>query len=250
MNEDAILHIPLVFTGIHDGSILKIDRTVAHLTVPNSTREQIVSAMGEPSDFEVPDDDLHTSKPRAVDEILHVRGSVFTRIKDGPVTLQLDYSATLLNLSSTYSVPAVNGDVGTDGRGHCKTRLNDSRTEVDLICLDVANTSQCTTALLQDVVTGLHNPPLHDCRDDYAPYFGRYQPPDTLVLRGVDFDFRDPSDLIHYPVNESTVNGAQVLIKNYGVAGHFTMHLTVPGVRLADWSTQWQTRSTVDSGVR
>ena len=70
----------------------------------------------------------------------------------------------------------------------------------------------------------------------YAPYFGRYQPPDTLVLRGVDFDFRDPSDLIHYPVNESTVNGAHVLIKNYSVAGHFTMHLTVPAIRLAEWS--------------
>ena len=54
------------------------------------------------------------------------------------------------------------------------------------------------------------------------------------MLRGVDF--RDPSDLIHYPVNESTVNDAHVLIKNYSVAGHFTMHLTVPAIRLAEWS--------------
>lgn len=84
--------------------------------------------------------------------------------------------------------------------------------------------------------TGLHNPQLHGCRDDYAPYFGRYLPPDTLVLRGVDFDFRDPSDLIHYPVYESMVNGAHVLIKNYSVAGHFTMHLTVPAATLAEWS--------------
>jgi len=241
-NEDAILHIPLVFTGVHDGSILKIDRTVARLTMPNSTSEQIVSATGDPDDFEVPDDDQHPSEPRPVDEILHVRGSVFTRLKDAPITLQLDYSVTLLNLSSTHSIPAVNGHLSIDGLGHCETRLNDSRTDVDLICLDIGNTSQCTTALLQDPATGLHNPPLHDCRDDYAPYFGRYQPPDTLVLRGVDLDFRDPSGLIHYPVNEPTVNGAHVLIKNYNVAGHFTMHLTVPAIRLADWSAQWQTR--------
>src|SRR6185437_5220927 len=211
-NEDAILHIPLVFTGIPTGSILKVDRTVARLTGPSTTREQIVSAMGDPGDFEVPDDDQHTSEPRPVDEILHVRGSVYTRLKDAPVTLQLDYSVTLLNLSSTHSIPAVNGDLRIDGLGRCETRLNDSRTEVDLIRVNIGNPSQCTTALLQDPDTGLHNPPLHDCRDDYAPYFGRYQPPDTLVLRGVDFDFRDPSGLIHYPVNESTVNGAHVLI--------------------------------------
>jgi hypothetical protein len=247
MNEDTILHLPLVFTGIPAGSILKVDRTVARLTGPSTTREQIISAMGDPGDFEVPNDDPRTSEPQPVDEILHVRGSVYTRLKDAPVTLQLDYSVTLLNLSSTHSIPAVNGDLRIDGLGRCETRLNDSRTEVDLIRVNIGNTSQCTTALLQDPATGLHNPPLHDCRDDYAPYFGRYQPPDTLVLRGVDFDFRDPSGLIHYPVNESTVNGAHVLIKNYSVAGHFTMHLTVPAIRLAEWSAQWQTRSTVDN---
>jgi hypothetical protein len=53
---------------------------------------------------------------------------------------------------------------------------------------------------------------------------------------GFDFDFRDPSDLIHYPVNESMVDAGQVLIKNYSVVGHFTMHLTIPAGRLADWS--------------
>jgi ABC-type transport system involved in multi-copper enzyme maturation permease subunit len=238
MNEDTILHIPLLFIGVPGGSILKIDRTVARLTVPNTAREEIVSAMGDADDFEVPDDDQHTSEPRPIDEILHVRGNVYTQIKDAPVTLQLEYSVTLLKLSSTHTIPAVNGDVFIDDLGHCKTRLNDSRTEVDLNCLDVGNTSQCTTALLQDPATGLHNPPLHGCRDDYAPYFGRYQPPDTLVLRGVDFDFRDPSGLIHYPVNESTVNGAHVLIKNYNVAGHFTMHLTIPAIRLAEWSAR------------
>ena len=79
-------------------------------------------------------------------------------------------------------------------------------------------------------------PRLHGCRDDYAPYYGRYKPPDTIVHAGFNLDFRDPSDLIHYPVNASMVNSAQVLVRNYIVAGHFTLHLTIPAVRLADWS--------------
>lgn len=44
----------------------------------------------------------------------------------------------------------VSTDLRIDGLGHCETRLNDSRTEIDLICLDIGNTSQCTTAFLQD----------------------------------------------------------------------------------------------------
>jgi hypothetical protein len=235
-DEDTILHLPLVFSGIPAGSILKIDRAVARIIEANTTREQFVSAVGDPDDFEVPNDDQHPSEARPVDEILHVRGSSYTRLKDTPVTLQLDYSATLLNLSSTHSIPAVNGDLRIDGLGHCETRLNDSRTQVEFRCLDIGNTSQCTTVLLRDPATGLHNPPLHGCRDDYAPYFGRYKPPDTIMHTGFDFNFRDPSDLIHYPVNESMMKGAQVLIRNYSVGGHFTMHLTISAIRFADWS--------------
>jgi hypothetical protein len=236
-DEDTVLHIPLSFSGIPAGFILKIDRAVARLTAPNATREQIISAMGATDDFEVPDDGRPASEARTVSEILHVRGESYTRLKDTPVMIELNYSATLLNPSSTSTIPAVNGDLRIDGLGHCETRLNDSHTEVEFRCLNIGNTSQCTTVVLQDPATGLHNPPLHGCRDDYAPYFGRYKPPDTIVHTGFDFDFCDPSDLIEYPVNESMVNGAQVIIKNYSVAGHLTVRLMIPGIRLADWST-------------
>lgn len=236
-DEDTVLHIPLVFSGIPGGSILKIDRAVAALAAPNTKRELIISALGDPGDFEVPDHGQPASQVRTISEILHVRGESYSRLKDTPLTIELDYSATLLDLSSTSTIPAVNGDARIFGLGHCETRLNDSRTEVELRCLNIGNTSQCTTVMLQDPATGLHNPPLHGCRDDYAPYFGRYKPPDTITHAGFNFDFRDPSGLIQYPVNELMVNGAQVVIKNYSVAGHFTMHLTIPSIRLADWFT-------------
>ena len=235
-DEDTVLHIPLVFSGIPSGYLLKIDRAVARLHTPESTHEPTISAAGDLGDFEVPYDGQPASGERSISELLHVRGKFYTRLKDTPVTIELDYSATLLKPSSTYTIPALHGDFRIAGLGHCETRLNDSRTEVEFRCLNIGNTSQCTTVVLQDSATGLHNPPLHGCRDDYAPYFGRYKPPDTIMHTGFDFNFRDPSNLIHYPVNESIVNGAQVLIKNYNVVGHFTMHLTIPAIRLADWS--------------
>jgi hypothetical protein len=237
-DEDTILHIPLFFSGIPGGSTLKIDRVVARLTTPNTTREEIISAVGDPGDFEVRNDGQTTSEPKPVDEILHVRGRSYTRLKDTPIKLELEYSATLVELASTRSIPAVDGDLRIDGLGHCETRLNDSRTKVEFRCLNIGNTSQCTTVELEDSGTGLKNPPLHGCRDDYSPYYGRYRPPDTIMHTSFDFDFRDPSDLIHYPVNESMVNGAQVIVTNYSVAGHLTMHLTIPGIRLANWAAR------------
>jgi hypothetical protein len=238
MDEDTVLNIPLLFSGIPGGSILKVDHSVARIAEAKAKHKQVISAAGDPGNFEVPNDGQKTSEARPISEILHVRGSSYTRLKDTPVTLELDYSTTLVNLSSTHSIPAVDGNLYIDGLGHCKTRLNDSRTQIEFRCLDIGNTSQCTTAVLRDPATGLHNPPLHGCREDYAPYYGRYKPPDTIMHTAFDFNFRDPSDLIHYPVNESMMNGVQLIVKNYSVAGHFTMHLTIPGIRLADWSAR------------
>jgi len=153
------LRIPLQFTGIPNGSIVKIDRAVARLTAPASAENQIVSTAGDPGSFEVSSDAPISSDPQSLDEILHVRGRSCTQFSDTPVTLQLSYSATLLNLSSTQTIPAVHGNLPIAGLGHCQTRLNDSRTSVEFRCLAIGNTSQCTTAVLEDPVSGAHTPP-------------------------------------------------------------------------------------------
>jgi len=36
-------------------------------------------------------------------------------------------------------------------------------------------------------------------------------------------------------VNGSLVSSAQVIVTNYSVTGHFTMHLTIIGIRVADF---------------
>lgn len=143
VDEDTILHVPLILSGIPGGSILKIDRVVARLATPSTKREEILSALGDPGNFEVPNDGQNTSESGPVDEILHVRGSSYTRLKDTPIELDLEYSATLMKLLSTHSIPAVDGDLRIDGLGHCETKLNDSRTEVEFRCLNIGNTSQC-----------------------------------------------------------------------------------------------------------
>jgi hypothetical protein len=40
------------------------------------------------------------------------------------------------------------------------------------------------------------------------------------------------------PVDASQIGSAQVLIKSYAVAGHFTTRLVIPSIRLSDWAAQ------------
>lgn len=235
--EGATVYIPIQFSGIPAGSILKIDRAIARVRRPGQRRWQLISPLADPGSFEVPNHRQATSTPLPFQEPLRVRGNLYNQLKNTPVTLQVNYSMTLLRRSSATVLPAVRGNLRTTYAGHCETRLNDSRTAVEVRCLDIGNPSQCSTFLLQDPATGLHNPPVHGCRDDYAPYFGRYKPPDTIMHIGANLLFRDPTDLVHYPVDAARLAQSQVLIRTYAVVGHFTSSLTIPGARLGGWST-------------
>jgi hypothetical protein len=56
------------------------------------------------------------------------------------------------------------------------------------------------------------------------------------MREGANLFFRDAAGLVHYPVNGSQIGSARVLMKNYAVADHYSMQLTIPAIRLADWS--------------
>ncbi len=230
------VYIPLRVSGIAGGSILKIDRAAVHLLAPNGKDEGAVNPVREQGGFEVPGEETSDLSSISHFEPVRVRSSVFNRFKDMPVTLQIDYSATVLRLSSTSVLPALDANQHIARLGWCQTELNDSKTSVELRCVSVGNPTQCLTALLENPASGAHNPVFHGCLDDYAPYFGRYKPPDTIVHEGVNLNFRDEAGLVHYPVDGSQIGNARVLVKTYAAVDHFTTRLVIPSIRLADWS--------------
>jgi hypothetical protein len=236
MDKGTEIYIPLQASGVAVGSILKIDGASVHLLAANGKDEGVINPAGDQDGFEVPNDGTSNSSLITDFEPVRIRSSIFSRIKYRPATLRIDYSATALRLASTVSLSALNANQRISGVGWCQTELNDDRTAVEVRCLAAGNLPQCITNLLENPATGAHNLPIYGCLDDYSPYFGRYKPPDLIMREGANLYFRDAAGLVQYPVDGSQIGSARVLMKNYAVAGHFSIRLTIPAIRLVDWS--------------
>lgn len=234
--DNAAIYIPLQISGVAPGSILKIDHATARIIDANGKSMGVASPAGDRGAFEVPNESGSFALPYF--ELVRIRSNVFNRLKDTPVTLQIDYSATLLKLSSTNILSATDANQRIAGVGWCRSELNENRTAVEVRCLGTGTLPQCSSLVLENLATGAHNPANHGCLDDYAPYLGRYKPPDTLLRIGTNLFFRDDAGLVHYPVDASQIGDARVVLKNYAVAGHLTARLVIPSVRMADWSAQ------------
>jgi hypothetical protein len=128
----------------------------------------------------VPSEGQGSPGPIPYYEPIAVRDDVYNLLKDTSVAVQVNYSITVLELSSTNSLAALDANQRIANAGWCQTRLNDSRTAVQVRCLQFGNPPQCSSFTLQSHDTGRRNPAIHGCLDDYAPYFGRYKPPDPI----------------------------------------------------------------------
>ena len=70
--------------------------------------------------------------------------------------------------------------------------------------------------------------------DVYAPYPVHIFP-DSMNQSGGGIKFRDLQGLAKYPVDSSQLDTAQVILKSYRPAAHFTRRLVIPDIRLNDW---------------
>ncbi len=234
--KGAEIYFPVEVSGVDRGSILKIDSASVHLLGAHGKHESVINIAGDPGGFEVPNDGAADSAPVTHFEPVQIRSSIYNRIKNTPVTLQIDYSETALRLASTASLPAIGANQRVPGVGWCQSQFNDDKTAVEVRCLAAGHLPQCSTILLENPATRAQNPAIHGCLDDYSPYFGRYKPPDLITREGANLYFRDTAGLLHYPVDAAQIARSRVLLKSYGVAAHFSQQLTIPAIRLVDWS--------------
>ena len=228
-------YIPLHITGLPGDSILKLDRSIARVVTSNGTAETLSVPNELGDDLEVHNDGSGKTE-RRTHQPVRMRGSVYDRVKDEPVRLEIDYSFTLMKLSSANAIPAVGGDQRMAGTGWCKTRLNESATAVEIRCLDAGRRPlDCASLFLENPVTGARNPARGGCGPDYQPYFGQYQPIDIMSRFGVSLPFHDMSGLAKYPVDGSQLTRARAVIRLYRAQDHFTRRLVIPEIRLGNW---------------
>lgn len=235
---NSTLHLPILVRGLPPHSILKIDRAVASVQLPGSRRRILLTAPNISGAFHMPGYAITAAAPDQYNETIHVRSRTYSALKNRRVTLSVTYSATLLHLSSVNRLAPSGANLRIPGIGWCQTRINENHTEVELRCLQIGHPSQCMASWLANPASGRRNPDVHGCRGSYSPWFGRYKPLVTTAFAGTNMLFRDPSGLIHYPVNASQLRNSVVMLRTYQPEAHFTRTLTIPNIKLADFTVQ------------
>jgi hypothetical protein len=164
---------------------------------------------------------------------LAVPASLFARVKDVDVTVEMDYSLTVMRAQPTQVLAALGGDDLTNGR-RCFSRPDDDGDEVVVGCVTIKKIPSCASVYLQHEPTGNQNPPREGCAPDYTPY------PLTLSRQLVNrftvtLPFYDPARSVSYPVNAHMLKHSRVMIVPYDAVMHASRHLTIPSVRIGNW---------------
>ena len=159
---------------------------------------------------------------------------IYELVRNQPVRLHVDYALTLFHVNASDTIPALDGDQQIVRFGRCKTKIDDEGDDVEIGCLTAGNPSNCATLVLENTVSGQHNPPFNFCSKSYLPYNAHFSP-NAMLHAGLDLPFRDLQGLAKYPVDSTQLANARVLFKAYEPVAHFTRRLIIPEIRLGDW---------------
>ena len=218
---DAELWVPLHLKGTNDDDLVSADHVTARITGPDGKAIDLGNEL-EPGKSEL----WYPFKPLWIPE------SVYKKLREKRVRLEIDYSLTLLKANPSVSLPALNGNLRDTDAGWCATRKDSSRTAIELGCL-IPRRAPCVSWFLESE-TGKRFVQVPQCDQGYSPYVGRLS--DSLSRFGTIFPFRAPLvEDLYYPVNESQLQKARVVIQTYRPVAHFTRQVVIPDLKMSDW---------------
>ena len=87
---------------------------------------------------------------------------------------------------------------------------------------------------IEHAPSGLRNPETMACQGQYIPLNVSFER-DAYRRAIIGLPFRDTAGLLHMPVDETKIQQSQVVMRFYEPVEHFTRHLVIQDVRLADW---------------
>ena len=227
-HDEVRLLFPMLVTGLPTDSVLKTD--LAHVVLRDASGKQLSSTDG--GSIEIRREGAE-SGPAAYDQATKIPVQIYQENKDRQVRAEMAYSMTLFKLRTSYSMPAVGGDRLMAGWGHCESKINGTGTAVEVMCVQMGKGPTCATVFLEDTRDGSRNRVNTSCFQNYSPYIDRPIPDAVSHFRLV-LPFRDPTGQVKYAVDGSRMDGAQIVIRVYEPADHFTRVITSPLVTMKD----------------
>jgi hypothetical protein len=172
-------------------------------------------------------------------ELVMIPPETYRQFKDRPLRLEIDQFMTLLRTRQLPPLPAIGGDQRMPGTGRCAARVDRTGTAVEVGCIGAGELPDCMSMRLA-LPTGAHNPDWNQCQPNYAPWRTRLGLDAISQLRGAigqsdaRLPFLDPKGRTRYPVDESHLREAHVILTVYEPGDHLIRSVQVPRVRLRD----------------
>jgi len=226
-DEEARLLLPVLVTGLPKDSVLKEDN--AQMTLIGADGKRLYAVDGGPIEIRR---EGSQSGPVAYNQAAKVPMQIYQENKDRSVRVATTYSMTLFKLNTSYSM-AVGEDRLIPDWGRCESKINIAGTAVDVRCMQMGKGPTCATVFLEDTHDGSRNLPKTICNPNYSPYVD--QPiPDAVSHFRIVLPFRDPTGQVKYAVDGTKMDWAQIVIRVYEPADHFTRMVTSPLVLMKD----------------
>jgi hypothetical protein len=200
-------------TGVAGNQILVIDRMSPRIAGPGGKETNLGDDRGS----------------RFIEHLGHelvwVPEDIYDRLKDQPLTLEIEYSLTLLEAGPANSIAAEGGDRWIEGVGRCATRAGARGALVELGCLSPGN-MPCFTFSVESSGTDSQPAQSNGCNSDYAPY-AEHVNGDSISRFARELPFLGPR-----------MKDAQVVFTAYHPVTHFTRQVVIPNIRMKDWRAE------------
>lgn len=242
-NQIEKVRLELAITGMRPGDVLVSDRIDVRLV--SMTGEALFEGAGvcarEASGIVCMNNRLELwagsvgEKDVPHEQELNLPIVLYKRIKDQPVRVEVTYTLSRFVAHPTQTIDVAGDRKALFEMGSCATRIDGDEDEVELGCLTNVGVPSCASLVLEDPLKNQRNPELRLCEPQYAPYRrGRLE--EAVNRSQLSIPFRDPTGLVHYPVDSSAVSHAHIAVTAYDAVDHFRARVVVPSVRLADWA--------------
>ncbi len=227
---DVTVFLPVRIRGLPAGALPWADR--ASVILRTQGGGVVFSGHGD----ELKLDRTASGSPvRTAYEAIRIPALVYEASKDKPLTLQIDYSMSVLRPWAPVAAAALGADERLPGFGRCTTVRDSDGDDIEIRCLKAGRTPSCVSATLRDMSSGQSNPETLICAPDYSPYNSRPFP-DAISRFQVEAPFRDRLGLGNYPVGGGQLAHAQLVLTGYEASEHITRRLTAPQIHLAAWT--------------
>jgi hypothetical protein len=168
-------------------------------------------------------------------QAIELPAGVYRQLSGEILRVRLDYSMTLMRVAGQYIIPLRDGVLRTDKLGDCAARPDQDGSLIQLRCRKIGRTPFCLSVTMRGAADQ-QNPEVLQCDPDYRPYLPTST--DPLNRFGVDIPIRDPTGLIHYPLEAVQLATLHLLIKVYAVREHTVRSALTPRIRLMEVRTE------------